>query len=637
MEEELNDLKTKAKNVEFIQALEALGIRGNVAKRLEDTEHLTAAQHIQAQMILNIDCVIRLFQGNVEEYCHVVMYPASARGDMNAYKYVNCGRIPERVFTIIYYVDRPHDTKNLVQNANMKSFCEHLISSPFMSERDYIFLPWAIVESLRTDFKQVKGVRPADFLINYDKFDEWVYEPVVLELAQEAFGLCDSASLDKYRVVCKLEFLVILNINGRISSSRPYNAREQRHSSDMLILQRFVDEVLSCEDFCVMLTGDEPQGITFEHPRLINATKLWEAGLDRFEQRALMYKMTCQYKATIYIGMQSGVNEDAVLLHNTNVFSICENVGSGQVGLARVTEKMKKHSRKRDFHNFFVIKNSVLLTRTGQLAALQIQRSQLADHVVDYHQFELEMSALTEQLLTLGLLDSDRQSIPAFAEALVDASFGYQSDDGEDYGDEEGIFLRRDGYVVTDSSALEKSTRFKKISIGGVSQNGTQYTRVGEERYFRGDEPKPTKNPGSGAWVHRLLEVNAESQLTQRLNIASIVISNLMTITRSICHIRVSPEQGHSLYEVLFDNVSLLNKTKLLDEDRDNYRVVRKQHRRRQSKQYRKGFMLDKLGLMTESQQVEYEAQVGEGTSIDITDQNGSTSDDEILGSWPFD
>ena len=105
------------------------------------------------------------------------------------------------------------------------------------------------------------------------------------------------------------------------------------------------------------------------------------------------------------------------------------------------------------------------------------------------------------------------------------------------------------------------------------------------------------------------MDINSVSKQTQRLYVASLIISNLITITRSVCQIEIAAETALNLYDMLFRNVNLMSESTLVGEGIEDYRVIRKpETRRRQSRRFRPGFFLDQAELMTEKQQSGYEA-----------------------------
>lgn len=631
-------LKALAENNDiFIQWLKRLNIDADEANLIRE------------QILINIHFVVRIWEGNIEDFAHIVLYPSSARGDMNAYKYVNCAREGQRVFTVIYFIDKSNDKKNLVQNSNMRSFREHLTSSPFVAENDYIFLPHKLVENLRHYLKTEIRPRAPNFWVDYTDFDSWVYQSEVLKAAQTAFLDCSIDNVEKYSVVGNFSYLVILNINGRISDERTYNAREQRHSSDLDVLNQFIQTVLIREGFCVMLTGDRPEGLMLKERGIIDATALWRDGLDRFQQRALMYQVTYKYKATLYLGMQSGVNEDAVLLHNTNVFSICENVGSGQVGLKRVNHKMTVCSLRGNYHNFFTIKRNAFLTSTGQFAAFQLQRNQLASHKINFNTFKSAVDRLRAQLESLGLIRGNPSVISNYAEGLASFSFDPQSDDESEseLEDEESTFLRDDGFVVPTEQAisLQKQMRFKKISKQGFSKRGTRYTAMGDGngRFLRNineQESLPVLESGkSKGWHSSMLSLNEEESLARRLAMASLVIDNLMSITNAVCCLKIQPEKGDVLFGAIFDNVRLLESVSVMHDEITKYEVIKKcAEDRVEPEPHDSGYLLSVLGLQTVKQEEEYQTQLAQRAAKKVKVKvNAESGSDEEYGASLFD
>ncbi|MFA5985105.1 MAG: hypothetical protein WC782_13910 [Methylococcaceae bacterium] len=601
------------------------------------TDELTV-DYIKRQFVINLKNITALCTSEVEQWHSVVLYPASARGDMNAYKYVNCGRGPKKVYTIIYYIDRPQDIKNLALNKNMRSFVEHLSSCPFVTVDDHVFLPQLLVEQIRDLLRTPDSTFPTNSLVDYDKYDDWIYNKAVREVAQDAFSKTDVGLEVLSLRVPPEKYLVILNVNGRISADKPYDPREQRHSSDPTILQAFILAVLKHGYFNVMLTGDSPGDLGDLEQHIINATQLWTRGLDRFKQRALLYKVSCKYRATIYVGMQSGVNEDAILLHNVNVFSMCENVGSSQVGLDRVTQKMKVYSTrgKAKFHNFFVIKNSALLTSTGQLAAIQLKHNPLAKYSVSFECFSQEVKKLEAQLAYLKI--DKNLIIQGFGKVLIQPNYDPQSDDeGEELQDDESVtYLRRDGFPVSRElgQQLTGPSRFKKISASGLSSRGSKYNITPSGRYVKENQSEIQVEPSEATWVTSILEENSPEQRDNRIKIATLVIGNLLTITVAADCLHVSEEKSQLLFAALFDNVTLLNEQVTSASEISNFQAKpMPKHVRRPSKDYRSGFSLSELDLMTDKQAELYAAQI-EREEIKKKEAESRAKDEDLF--FPF-
>ncbi|NVK72154.1 MAG: hypothetical protein HWE24_01635 [Oceanospirillaceae bacterium] len=573
------------------------------------------------QLDHNMGTVVGLCKRPLENISEVVLYPSSARGDMNAYKYVNQGiTATKRTFTIIYFIDNLADEKSLPQNGNMKAFVEHLQSQPSIKETDYIFLPHRVVEGIRKILRYDDALYPTNKLVDYDKFDGKVYDEVVRESAQEEFAQTASSekclpqvtrlSKDLTEKFANAKFLVILNVNAR-GNRTIYDAREQRHSSDPTILKTFIETVHSYKKFAVMLTGDKP--VDLDTDNFVDATQMWNLDADRHEQRAIMYAVTKCYNATIYIGMQSGVNEDAVLLHNTNVFSICENVGSGQVGLARVSEKMKTLSPKQDFNNFFVVKQSALLTSEGQLAALQLQQNPLATHKLSYPKFKSVIKRLSNQLEILQLEQKDGV-IQHFGQHLLeDIGYELQSDSDGESDSEYDVPIRADGQIVETETEVT-SKQFKKLKKNDdgtyTSKMNTKYHEIANGKVSKNKDYKPKEVDTSKRWVKPLIKTNELPDF--RMRAAGIALSNIMIITDTVVEYdgELKPT---TLYELLYDNICLLNEHLTLESGslspltvKPNATILESD---RPSETYHEGYALSQHKLMTEKQQEKYLAE----------------------------
>ncbi|MCJ8269626.1 MAG: hypothetical protein MJK04_09510, partial [Psychrosphaera sp.] len=265
-------------------------------------------KHINARLQQNLHTVVGLCKRKLNDFAEIVIYPSSARGDMNAYKYVNEVALTTtttttvtRVFTIIYFIDNAKDKKNLVQNGNMRAFVDHLDSQPSIATSDYIFLPHTVVEDIRAILRFDDQFYPTSRLVDYDHYDCRDYQNDVLKAAQKQFKLTaqlepckqivNDLLISKQLQLKKTDYLVIINVNGRTTKG-DYDAREQRHSTDPQMLEAFITAVKNNPLFAVMLTGDEPTNLKrllIVHPNLINATKLWLKKANRHQQRSIMY------------------------------------------------------------------------------------------------------------------------------------------------------------------------------------------------------------------------------------------------------------------------------------------------------------------------------------------------------------
>jgi hypothetical protein len=560
---------------------------------------------------------------------NLVVFPVVARGDMNAYKYINCGRNGKRVFTILAINDKPNEKKGLLHNNNLSSHMQHLTSTPTILEFDYVVLPLEIALKFKAEVEKIKK----DFTVKYDTFDELLYKDQCLVAAQ--------AELSKIRigingVINQVEndvrraHLVIININSRITIGAPYDARNQRHSTDPSILKAMMEMIDSNDSFDLMITGEELPFVTLIP--YINCTQLWDKGLNRFEQRSLMHQMCKKYSSTVYIGMQSGVNEDAVLLHKTNVFSICENLPTQQVGLSRVNAKMTQHNRLEEtpYNNFFVIKNTSFLTPVGQLAAHQLAKNPLRDHTLTYNEFTRQIIELREQLV---LLEVDSEDIvKQFSSRLLDTGYEVQSDDESDDDDEldDDILISKSGREVVKVLSPQQQKYFKRLRVNNVSRNNTLYTKLDDGRYLRRTSGEPINTVGSEQSVScdqliSNIESNSDGSST-RADVIKLVIHNILTITN-----RRDVDETEYLFNAMFINMKLLNSKLCLNPvDNQSIRIMPKPVlARRQSKTYRPGFYLSEMNLQTKQQQDSFLDQVA--VVEDDSDSSGS-EDDDIFG-----
>ncbi|MCJ8273260.1 MAG: hypothetical protein MJK04_28150, partial [Psychrosphaera sp.] len=327
------------------------------------------------------------------------------------------------------------------------------------------------------------------------------------------------------------------------------------------------------------------------------------------------------------------------LLHNTNVFSLCEDVGKGQVGNKRVTQKMLKLSPKGHFNNFFVIKNSLILTKRGQLAAIQLKRNPLAEHTTHYSKFSETIKQLKNQLMMLNLEDVDGE-IESFGDTLLDHEYEIQSDTEDVSDDVFDIYITKDGTKLKQqySNSTEfKPSDFKKLKKVSdkryQSKTGSDYSEMDDVRILKGKSPTSTVSRSKQKWVKKLISNNSEENKLKRNAVAQLILSNLMTITETVEQC-ISNVDTPKLYEVLYNHLTLLNQNLTLDDDKSPLTIKPKPVlKRRQSKKYRTGFLLNQLELMTDIEQVKYLQEIEDELSSSDDDTEDTEDTDDCISS----
>lgn len=502
--------------------------------------------HINAQM-KNIDRLIDIINyPNNNGYDRVVIFPSSARGDMNAYKYIsylenkdkNTEGKNEKIFTIVMFQDIVNDEAGLEQNSNMSAFMQHLESEPNFDPDSFLYLPKSLTESnfsnspslrkmlfkkkggrdgqgAKDEWGLLKGKENSRLLIDYDVYDGVVYNPEIIKKIQADFVKTAQESPSK-EVIAQFnkelgekfedhnKHLVIINVNGRIDYSKPYDPRNQRHSLDPLILREMIETAVK-NGCAVMLIGDAVDNSLDDiKDKYVDGTQLWNKKLNRHQQRASIYAVTTGFTSSLYFGMQSGVNEDAVLLHNTNVFSLSEKVGKGQVGRDRVQKKMNEYSKEREisnYNNFFAVENTALLTARGRLAAFQLQANMLARWKMTHSQFIKEDTRHLDQQTLLTEDEYPESWLDFHARNMLDPEFDEQSDDEDDFENpKETVFVTRGGVMLTHEHLLHleqlQLKNFKELMKKSngiyVSKRGTPYkaNNAADEEDFQSLRPK---------------------------------------------------------------------------------------------------------------------------------------------------
>ncbi|WP_155629471.1 hypothetical protein [Burkholderia territorii] len=353
----------------------------------------------------------------------LVHFPPSARGDMNAYKYVGFLDENIRPLTVFqYHATKKQDLgpEQAEENLRLDDIKEHLAAQDNLVEgRDYIFDTYPEFEEMAKNY-------PKERTKSYQDYDNIMQNPDVRKNAQSALRSMVDADEDVkayLRSRCppvdevkpkekdygeysnKENRLVLVNINTR-SPQKKWNPREFRHSTSS---DAFMRDLIQVAHDAHAETSSGRLDIGFVGSEFTDTQKnFWKeygdtkkvnvrffndmvaAGLNRTQQRAALFALTIQYKNTIYIGHQSGVNEDAQILRRTNVYSLSEYLGQGQVGLGRVEARPQVHNVRtvplglseysRQYGNFYSLRSNEFLTTEGLLAAVQIKLSLRSPH-----------------------------------------------------------------------------------------------------------------------------------------------------------------------------------------------------------------------------------------------------------------
>ncbi|TMP60575.1 hypothetical protein CWB96_06295 [Pseudoalteromonas citrea] len=320
-----------------------------------------------------------------------VHFPPSARGDMNSYKYVSLLTKNERPITVFEY----HQQKGKKalgkqqqgENRNISIINDHIESIDRFEEDDYTF---ASTKDMNT-MKGLAGKRVA----HYQQYDHITTVPYVRGRAKQLFR--DTATkepqnsyLNTLRSKKGLELsgersskegglpLLLFNINKRaVKADEKWNPREMRHQTGIDELFEMIGEIYKKnKDSLVGFVGSKITDINvagLSTNKIINLTDMVEKSISRLGQRAVQNIVTGSFKNTAYIGMQSGVNEDASTLPRTNVYSISEYLAEGQVGIKRVEARTQLDSGHSRVGNFYSVRKNDLLTTEGILAAIQLK------------------------------------------------------------------------------------------------------------------------------------------------------------------------------------------------------------------------------------------------------------------------
>jgi len=337
----------------------------------------------------------------------IVQFPPSARGDMNAYKYTAFLNDRTRPLTVFEYYKNPTArSEQEAFNKNINVIKQHIrsLGDKFVEGRDYIF-------GIKKDIDRYKATAGPARTRHYQQYDSIMTNLDVRRSVHDMFkAKLDSEAPIKTYLAKKLPSagtqpgtpenkLLMVNINKREPQAL-WNPREYRHTTpDDSIMRGLIDQVYDAHklnkgkdklDLAFVGSGFTAQeksnwaayatqkGVTVHF-----FNDMVDEGLDRNQQRAALFGLTNRYKSTTYFGHQSGVNEDAQLLARTNVYSLSEYLGLGQVGTSRIearpqfdtvrTNDLGSAMSARSRGNFYNLRNSEFLTTEGILAGVQIK------------------------------------------------------------------------------------------------------------------------------------------------------------------------------------------------------------------------------------------------------------------------
>lgn len=330
-----------------------------------------------------------------------VVYPPSARGDMNAFKYIQYLPVEKRPLVLFEY----HKTggyEQESQNENIKVFRQHLGDSRLIEGEDYIF---ADVQTRVNLKKQVGGDRKAR---HYKEFDNIFSNDETLVAAQSS--LRNMASTDDAIITylkakhvdssdkIRRNHLIMVNINKRNTVGNKWDPREMRHATDLEVTTGILEVALTVpineeKEICVVGSSftdkEKANWLGFANDHKVNIHFLNDMigeGLNRSQQRGAQFAFADKYRSTTYFGHQSGVNEDAVVLPRTNVISMSEYLGHGQPGIGRVEARTQLDqigpckgifggAEPREINNFYSLRENEFLSTDGILAAVQVKKA----------------------------------------------------------------------------------------------------------------------------------------------------------------------------------------------------------------------------------------------------------------------
>ncbi|EKT63518.1 hypothetical protein [Providencia burhodogranariea] len=339
----------------------------------------------------------------------LVHFPPSARGDMNAYKYVGFLDESTRPLTIFeYYRCKKSSDQKAHFNDNLPTIIDHVNSmgNKFQEGRDYIICNDLEMEKLQKGVSNKKHYQYYDSIISVPSIRKAVHEQFRRDINSnskiKSYFESKSIPCSGVENFTRENRLIMVNINKRKPESN-WDPRQYRHTTpEVAHMQNLVDCIYDAKKAAHKTIKEDQFDICFSGSELTKTEQnLWKEyasekgvnvhffndlvkeGFDRIEQREVLFALSDQYKSTIYLGHQSGVNEDAPILPRTNVYSLSEYLGQGQVGFLRLERRtqfdiVKQGPFGTPIHastmgNFYGLRNGEFLTTEGILAAVQLK------------------------------------------------------------------------------------------------------------------------------------------------------------------------------------------------------------------------------------------------------------------------
>lgn len=344
----------------------------------------------------------------------LVKFPPCARGDMNVYKYIAFLDENVRPLTVFEYIKNPKaGSENECLNHNVDIIKQHLnsLGEALKEGGDYILLTLEEFRDLKREFRNPPeggGTR-----ISYQDYDNLISDKGIRETVHNRFraDITSDSKIKSYlegkslpHIAEKNQIrenkLVIININKRVPA-KEWNPRNYRHATpDAANLKGLVNCIFDAKkeidgekgwEMDICFSGGEFNKRERRIWKEYGAKKgvevhflndMAKAGLNQIQRRETLFALCDRYKSTIYIGTQSGSNEDVTILPRTNVYSLSENLDKGQVGISRVEARSQIDIIKRGplgipmtasvMGNFYSLRNNEFLTTEGILAAIQV-------------------------------------------------------------------------------------------------------------------------------------------------------------------------------------------------------------------------------------------------------------------------
>lgn len=452
------------------------------------------------QLASSREC-IDLFKNNIQNSGRpLVHFPTPARGDMNNYKYVGFLDENIRPLTIFEYFECKQNSNwwYVNQNNNIPVIREHINSmrDKLQEGIDYIICGSSEVEKLKKGASNRK---------HYQYYDSILSIPGLRKLIHEEFQRdIDSNNKIKSYLESRLPFctsegkfirknrLIMVNINMRTPQSE-WNPREARHATPAAShMQELVDCVYEAkknsnqqvkeEKFDIGLIGsklnqDERNSWTeYGLKKGVNVyffNDMAQEGLDRIEQRETLFALCDRYKSTIYIGHQSGVNEDAVILPRTNVYSLSEYLGPDQIGISRIEKKSQIDTVKMGplgipmhastMGNFYSVRNTEFLSTEGILAAIQVKLNMSSQNHLPLNKI-WPTKISSEESGNTNFEDQDERIVDELLDKILNSvkTKKTSSQDENIYRDAIRIIVKR---MKGDSSYLSNMTKEYIINI----------------------------------------------------------------------------------------------------------------------------------------------------------------------------